>query len=95
MMTSAEVLMASNQLVKTLLHNNGLKEPNVDWQDIVNMSDDILTTFEYDVYRITFDVLLVKKGISVDMTIVANVLINNTGAYDNELLISKYIKMKF
>jgi serine/threonine protein kinase len=93
-LTSTEVLMASSQLVRTLLHKNGSKEPTVPWQDVVNMSDNILTTFEYDLYRITFDVLLVKRGISIDMTVVANVLINNTGAYDNELLISKYVKMK-
>jgi serine/threonine protein kinase len=89
------ILTASNQLVRTLLHKNDLKEPYVDWQDVVRMSDDILTSFEYDVYRQTFDVLLVKSGISVDMTVVANVLINNTGAYDNELLINKYMKMKY
>jgi hypothetical protein len=86
---------ASNQLVRTLLHKNDLKEPYVDWQDIVTMSDNILTTFEYDVYRKTFDVLLLKSGIAVDMTVVANVLINNTGAYDNAILLDKYMKMKY
>jgi serine/threonine protein kinase len=91
----SSILAASNQLVRTLLHKNDLKEPFLDWQDIVCMSDNILTTFEYDVYRKTFDVLLVKRGIAVDMTVVANVLINNTGAYDNDMLINKYMKMKY
>lgn len=94
-LTLSNVLTSANKLNKSLLHKNGMLEPNVTWSDIVNISDDILKSFEYDLYRITFDVVLLKSGISVDMTVVANVLINNTGAYNNDMLIKKYIMMKF
>jgi serine/threonine protein kinase len=94
-LASVSVLIASSQLVKTLLHNNDIKEQNVTWEDIVDISDDILACFDFDLYRVTFDVLLLKRGIPVDMTVVANVLINNTGAYDNNMLINKYITMKY
>ena len=93
--TVSHVLISGNQLNKSLLHKNGMHEPNITWYDIVRTSDDILKTFDYDLYRITFDVFLLKRGIPVDMTVVANVLINNTGAYNNDMLIRKYITMKY
>lgn len=89
------VMVHGNQLNNSLLHKNGMYESNVTWSDIVTISDDILKSFDYDLHRITFDVLLLKRGVSVDMTIVANILINNTGAYNNDMLIRKYITMKF
>jgi hypothetical protein len=95
MFSISHVLVSGNQLNKSLLHKNGMHEPIITWSDIVNISDDILKSFDYDLYRITFDVSLLKHGIPVDMTVVANVLINNTGAYNNDMLVKKYITMKF
>jgi hypothetical protein len=55
----------------------------------------ILFRFNYDLHRCTFDVLLAKTGVVIDMNVIVNVLINNTGAYDNEVLLKKYMSMKY
>jgi hypothetical protein len=94
-LTLRTVLESSKHLTKTLLHKNNINEPSAVSADVEELSNDILVTLSYDLYRITFDVLLAKQNLSVDMTIVANVLINNTGPYQNDGLLKKYVKMKY
>ncbi len=95
MFSSSAVITSSVKIVKTLLHNNNIDEPQVHWNDIVHTAYCIMFAFDYDLYRCTFDVLLLKQGIVVDMNVVVNVLINNVGPYDNEVLLKKYMSMKY
>jgi hypothetical protein len=94
-LASRVIVEASKKINKSLLHNNNIPEPNVTSRDLIDIVHDIFVCLNYDLYRITFDVLLARKGIPVDMTIVANVLINNVGPYENDVLLEKYVAMKY
>jgi hypothetical protein len=63
--------------------------------DINTIIDDILTTLNYNIYRQTFDLLLAKQGLQVDLCIVLNILINNIGPYDNASMLNHYISLKY
>lgn len=52
----------------------------------------MLLKLDYDLYRKTFDVIISKQGIQVEMDIVLNVLTHTLPPYNNAVLISAYRK---
>jgi serine/threonine protein kinase len=75
--------------------NISVKKNHVSCKEVVNMCQDILEVLKYDIYRVPFDVLLIKEGLNVDMTVILNILSNHIGPYDNKILTTKYIDMMY
>jgi hypothetical protein len=49
----------------------------------------------YNIYRITFDVLLAKQDLQVDLHLILNIAMNTHGPYDNTDLVNQYIQLRY
>jgi hypothetical protein len=55
----------------------------------------ILQSMNYNIYRITFDVLLAKQDLQVDLHLILNIAMNTHGPYDNTDLVNQYIQLRY
>jgi serine/threonine protein kinase len=74
--------------------SNDLRETPISANHINIVIEDMMSQLNFDLYFQTFEVLLAKKGVEINMSIVLNVLINHMGPYDNGMLLAKYIEYK-
>jgi serine/threonine protein kinase len=79
-----------NVLVSSLSLSLGVQTSILKVQEVNKAIESVLKRLDYSLYRVTFDVIIAKQNIVIDMNTVYKVMTSVSAPYDNVALVRRY-----
>jgi serine/threonine protein kinase len=79
-----------NVMVSNLSSSLGVQKSIMKVSEVNKAIESVLKRLDYNLYRVTFDVIIAKQNIVIDMNTVYKVMTSVSAPYDNAVLVRRY-----